>query len=67
MDEQLLDRLDSIIQILSTAETARSADMAQIQETVQSTLSGTIDLLVLIACFCGFLVVLKIFFPDWRK
>lgn len=67
LDEQLLVRLDSIIEILATAETARATDMAQIQETIQTVSSGTIDLLVLVACFCGILVVLKIFFPDWRK
>lgn len=67
LDEQLLVRLDSIIEILATAETARATDMAQIQETIQTVSSGTTDLLVLVACFCGILVVLKIFFPDWRK
>lgn len=67
LDEQLLVRLDSIIEILATAETARASDMAQIQETIQTVSSGTTDLLVLVACFCGILVVLKIFFPDWRK
>ena len=67
LDEQLLVRLDSIIEILATAETARATDMAQIQETIQAVSSGTTDLLVLVACFCGILVVLKIFFPDWRK
>lgn len=67
LDEQLLVRLDSIIQILATAETARASDMAQIQETIQTVSSGTTDLLILVACFCGILVVLKVFFPDWRK
>lgn len=67
LDEQLLVRLDSIIEILATAETARATDMAQIQETIQTVSSGTTDLLVIVACFCGILVVLKIFFPDWRK
>ena len=67
LDEQLLVRLDSIIEILATAETARASDMAQIQETIETVSSGTTDLLVLVACFCGILVVLKIFFPDWRK
>lgn len=67
LDEQLLVRLDSIIEILATAETARASDMAQIQDTIQTLSSGTTDLLVLVACFCGILVVLKIFFPDWRK
>lgn len=67
MDEQLLVRLDNIIEILATAETARATDMAQIQETIQTVSSGTTDLLVLVACCCGILVVLKVFFPDWRK
>lgn len=67
MNEQLLVRLDNIIEILATAETARASDMAQIQETIQAVSSGTTDLLVLVACFCGILVVLKVFFPDWRK
>lgn len=67
MHEQLLVRLDNIIEILATAETARASDMAKIQETIQTVSSGTTDLLVLVACFCGILVVLKVFFPDWRK